>query len=902
VEDARQRNAIKLGFASKRNAADRRLENALGQRAELSREGTIRALGELEAILMVLPPDARGRVGGFRKLAEFKTDKGRASYLADRIERVGEEMEKYLRGYYGDRLKKLFDRAKPAKDEAGKKKVGKAGAEIHALFDTLREAVGWSPEQSEAHVTGIESILAKGEITENGQSRELTSDEIAHMEIEAALVPMFADWVNADAARREAAVTNAENVWNRGYSQWRTKKLEQKEARAALRERFIAQTGKAGTGPERDAKAMADNGLRGDWKDNLLGLLSFDQVARWVFGDGSKDAERLSDMERRASNAKADGVQEKMDRLDSLFAERAGGRLAGERLWWRLGQKTLDVQGRKLSELEGITALLMWRQEDGRRHMIGHLDDNGKPVGKWHYDQDFVDQIEASLSPDAVAVMNFLSQEYAGEWATLNPIYRELHGIDLPKNEDYAPLTVQPMQAQGGQTVDPITGTTMAGAGTTPGSLRTRGTATAEPDFRDAVQTFIAHTKQMEHWKAYAAFSNEARAILNNRDVGNAVEAAAGEQAVKVLRNWLDVFAQGGTRDAAAHLAMTQAIEAAAGRAASMALVGRIGTLAIQATQLGAASAEMPVTSYFGRLGKLLTGQLEWKAAFDSPYIQRRMAEMPPAVRTALEGLRASKPNALRHNVQKLGRLISGADALFTAGTYAMVYDYQLKQLGDKRAAHEAAERITDRIAQPTRAGARSLFENTMTNPLAKVGWAFASEARKNLALVAYAAAKRSPQDVFRALLYMVVFNAFVGAIIRNAWRDLRDSEDDEAFDDKNWSVKRMALATATEPFYGMPVFGEMVQASVFSVGGELFPSDSLFSAPSKGAKAVKNVPEWFTGDRSAEDALRDVDLILNGLGLFNRDIAAAASLSHLARDLFGVSQNAAAATKESDE
>src|SRR5690606_16826107 len=100
--------------------------------------------------------------------------------------------------------------------------------------------------------------------------------------------------------------------------------------------------------------------------------------------------------------------------------------------------------------------------------------------------------------PEAIAIRQHLREEYAGEWETLNPIYRELNGIDLPRHENYSPLTVKPVQAQGGQAIDPVTGTTMTGTSLTPGSLRTRGQRIAEPDFRDALQTYIAHVKQIE--------------------------------------------------------------------------------------------------------------------------------------------------------------------------------------------------------------------------------------------------------------------------------------------------------------------------------------------------------------------------------------------------------------------
>lgn len=867
---------------------------------ETSREAIIRSMGELEAVIRVLPSEARGKIGGYRKLSTYKTDKGRLSYLLDRVEKVEFAFEDWLKDYYTGKRDKLFDRAKPIKGKPGEKAKGK-GADLQSLFTTLKEAVDWSPEKSDGHVAGLQAEIDKG---------ELTAEEEAHKSLEIALVPMFADWVNADAARRAAAVENAQQVFDKGYSKWRTAKLEERERRSSQRTQLKTDTGKAGTFNERAEKAASDNGLAGSWKDNLLGLLNFEQAAHWVFGENSTVARELVDMERNAAYLKSDSTQEKMDGIDDLFSKLAGGRLKGEQLRYDLSQKSIEAdaagQTIPLSQLEGVAATLMWRQADGRRHMLGKVDENGKPSGTWRYDQSFVDSVEKQLSLEALAVRDYLAKEYAGEYATLNPIYRKLNGIDLPKNENYSPISVTPLQTQSGQVIDPVTGSAVSAGSNTPGSLRTRGSSIAEPNFRDALETYIAHTRQMEHWKAYAKFTNEAQAILNNREVGNSVEAKSGQQATTVLRNWVDFFANGGTRDAATSLSLNHWLTRTANRASSVALIGRIGTLAVQSTQLGAALAQMPSGAYAIRLGKLLTGQLGWKSALDSPYIQRRIKEMPPVVQQAVQGLRQTKPNLLRHSVQKLGNLISGTDALFTAGTYAMVHDYQRSEALKNGATPEEAEaiatteaeRITDRIAQPIRPGARSLFENTTTQPLGRAAWAFASEARKNLALTAYALAKRPLEEQIRTIGYVLLLNAAFGAIIRNAWRDAKDSDDDEVFDEKNWNLKKFAVSTLTEPFYGIPVVGDVIQSTAYSAAGVYQPNGDLFSSFSNAAGPVKRLPDLVTGNQDIEQSMRDVDAILSSLGLLNQDIAAAASLSHLATDLFRVGKNATSEEK----
>lgn len=899
IEKTKARDAAKKEEAKLR--AEAKIDDAKiaggreNARQKIRNEKLIQRIAELNAILRVFPPEIRGKVGGFATLTKIGTgDKAYADFIEKRAEMLDTELSRLMKREYTARLEKWFDKAKPPKGKPGEKPKGKLGADVHSLFAVLKDAVNWSATEVSAHVDALESQIASG---------ELTPEQQAHAQMEAALVGLIGDWSNADPARQAAALANIEAVWMDGYGRYQAKKAAESERRKAVRETLRADTGTAGTKPERDERALKDNGLKGGWKDSLLGLLNFEQTAKWVFGDKSAEAQKLSDMERKASNAKEDAITAKMDAVEDLFTRLAGDRLKGEQLRWQMSQKAMTVKGEQLSELEAISATLMWRQEDGRRHMMGKLSETGKPVGEWHYNQDFIDEIERNLSPAAKVVRDFLASQYAAEYDQINPIYRELNGIDLPRNRNYSPLTVKPQQAQAGQMVDPVTGTTFSAGSTTPGSLRTRGNATAEPDFRDALQTFIAHTKQMEHWKAYAPFVSEAQAILGNRELGNSIEAAAGKEAVRVLRGWIDLLAQGGTRDAGNHLAINGMLTNVSNRAAAMALVGRVGTLAVQATQLGAALAEIPTGAYVVRMGKLFAGQLGWGEAFKSDYIQRRFKEMPPVVRQAVEGMRSEKPNILKHTVANLGRLIGGADALFTGGTYAIVYDYQIgqaKKMGLTGAeaeayARNAAERSVDRVAQPTRAGTRSLFENTQTSPLARLGWAFASEARKNIVLISYAMAKRPLNEKARAVSYAWIINAAVGAVIRSAWKDARDDDDEEWFDDKSWSGKRAFLAFLTEPLYGFPAIGEALQGAVYSAAGEWHTSGNLFSSLERSMKPFSRVVDLLSGQneyKDTEDVLRDTEAILTAMGLFSSNIAAAASLSHLARDLYGVSQN----------
>lgn len=864
----------------------------------VTRQTVLEHLALLDAILSAAPPEIRGKVGGYLQAARITDADAGLEFLRERLAKVDTEIESWLKRQYDIEFRALLDRARPEKDEAGKRPRGKIGADIHDLFRDLGEAMHLTPAETEAEALRLETLAAE---------EDLTPEQRSHATLQANLVRLVGDWGKATAARREAALLEATRLFEGGYLAHRIEVSRQRERRNDQRHALTAATGNTGTREQRRKRAKKDEGTRtGRVLKTALSLLSFEQIVQKAFGENTPEAEALVTWERHAAHTKADALQNKLDLLDDLFASLAGGKFKGEQLRHKLADpdaiKVTDRAGRDhtFSQLEGITATLMWRQEDGRRHMLGHVDDQGAPAGEWHFDQSFVDAIEDQLTDNAKAIRLHLGEMYGAEYERLNSVFRQLYGVSLPRHAFYSPLTVAPAQASSGQTLDPMNGSAMAGPGFTPGSLKTRSTsAIAEPRFLDALQTYVAHSKSMEHWMAYAPFATEAQALLNSREVGNSVEASTGKEAVSVLRGWLDYFAQGGTRDAAAHLAGNQLLNRIAGRAAAVALVGRVSVLAIQSTQLAAALAEMPAAAYLTRLARLFAGRLDWSAALRSDYIQRRKNQMPPVVQQAMEGLASSKPTRLKYLARKMGETISGADALFTAGTYAIVHDYHLQQaktlnLSDPHAyARQAAERSTDRVAQPVRPGTRSLFEVTGTNPAVRILWSFASDSRQKLMLAAYALGSNKPAGAkARAVAVTWLAGGLLSSVIRATMRDLRDDDDDdETFDQDNWNPARLALSSLTGPFQGIPFLGDAIEGSIYKLFGEYLPEGNLFSG---GQRAVEKLGGLLKGDGpdDLEAAAKDAETILSGIGLLSESAAAASSVSHVLRDLIGFLEN----------
>ena len=875
----------------------------------------LRALAVLDGVLAVVPADIRGKVGGYTQLAALGSNETRLEFLKRRLAMVDKEMERWLSAQYDREFRDLLKRTRPAKEKPGEKPKGTIGADLHEVFRAVEASMQWKPAEVEAQALALESLAASGTLTAEEEANAITQANLYRLAgtwepIHRAVLDASGDptgetvleYPGADASRREAAVIEAGRIIETGYWANRLEAARKRADRTATRQRLEAATGKAGTREERRKKAADDAGLKGGagWLPTIYDLMSFEQVLNFVFGETSADAARFADGERWASDRKTDAIDGQTDALAQLYTDLAGGGLAGSKLAWRMALESIKVRGEGFSEMEAVQATLMWRQEDGRRHMLGHQDDEGNYVGKWHYDQAFMDELESKLSPEAKEVRLFLIERYAAEYARLNPIYRKLNGVNLPQNRFYSPLTVVPVETKPGADIDPVTGFS-GGLAFTPGSLKNRSSdAIAEPDFRDAAQTWIAHVKQLEHWMAYAELTQDLQAALGNRDLRSAMEAKAGKEAVNVLSKWVEYFGLGGVRDSGFQLWLNKKLSPLVSRAAGIALIGRAGVLAVQSVQLGAALAEMPTGAFLKRFGMLMGGQLSWIDTMKSDYIQRRLRQLPPAVRMALEGLHASKPNAIKHAMAKVGTMIGAADAFFTAGTYAISLDYHRSQLAKngvtgpdlEREAHQAAQRSCDRIAQPTRAGARSYYEATATNPLSRLMWAFSSEARQKGSLVLYALANKevSWDRKARAVAVAWLVGGMITTLIRAAWRDMRD-DDDEWLDEKNWGWDRLAFGTLTGPLKAIPAIGDSFTGLVANWSGQYSPNGTLLSMIPDAAIASKRL--LWDGPKDFETGLKDAERLLMGLGVFNDTAAALASGSHIVRDVFALVDNA---------
>ena len=683
----------------------------------------------------------------------------------------------------------------------------------------------------------------------------------------------------------------------------RIRDAEQRERYELGRDQFKSATGVKYTAKSLQKQRNKDKegGVKKTTKDLDLNLSGFGSLLERLFGTNDL-TEQLTERQRVAEMAQSNIRRDAAEAINEYFIEQAGSEIKGMNMVAELMKPSIETDSGKYSEMQGLTASMMWMQEDGKRHMEGLKDDEGKVISSWTYDQEFIDNIEANLSDEAKGFRSLLLRKYEEGHAPINEVHKKIHFIDMPKVSNYSPLVVKSFLEATDKGIDPFTMAGSGNAGTAGFTKRRSSTAVAEPQFDDAFTVFMSHTDQSAHFIAFAELSKDMNAILGQREVMNHVEIKAGAQGRVSLKSWLDFYNEGGARSAGARLGINRYLHGVFGNMAKMALALKPSVSFIQGTILGGAMVDMPMRKYMKGMSKLVSGKLDIREVWKSEFIQQRYIDKPVMLQALQSGDPRKAPNKMEYWVDKIAHYgISGADALFTSATYAIYQDHYSAEADSLELEGKEADdyikiktaRSTERVSQPTRTGTRSIMENTERSPFKIMGMAFASDSRMKASLLAQTLTSGTKQEKARALVFFYIVNGFGAAVIRNVWRDARDDEDDEFFDAENWSLKAMLIATMFGPINGVPILGDQLTNAANDFFGERNYYGTLADGIGKGAKPLTKLGDYIDGDVDADRALRDAEAIMTTAGAFNDKATPVKSIISLLRDLNKLKDNA---------
>jgi Large polyvalent protein-associated domain 3 len=870
----------------------------------------LRHLRTLDALLSALPPEVRAKVGGWVAVAQLKTQAAMQKELENRLAVADMHLEKSLKEDALASIAKLIDKAKP-KREAGKKPKGKLGAAVHRFFDEVERVMNLTPDEARQ-----ETILLEAGYLKEG----IEDTEAAAIYEKQQILDTYGALAGKDAAHVTRALDLLEQVYVEGRNRWRM--IEEARLADVKEKQGVVQAALGGISYSAIArnKDRALNAL-GLLKNGSVSLKSFAEVLETLLGRDHVLAVQFARAAREGMAQRTDEVMAAASRWRAATEKATGKRgVKAQRIIWDMGtvrsltlnrqplrMESIRVPIDALSDPDALKALGLNAAEiadlndqfetlppDSQQEFLTTKrqikgDAEAVPATEaeavylsmlWAQDAyqasltaagfgaETQAEIEEGLSPAAKQLRTWLTNEYRDNYEPLARQFRNMFGVDLPGIKNYAPGRFY--NSGTNDKVMDVTGSGVVEGGFRAGFLGDRKAHTAAPRAENAFNVFFGHVNQTAHWKALAPLARELRGVFGNADVKQAIESAYGADMGAAVQKWIGAIEGNGIQ--AAHSKILEAVMSAQ---AYGALAWKMGTLVKQSTALLGAAYRMPPGAYLRGLGKLATGQLEYGKMWESGLIQRRLeGGWSPEVRAAMARAFGGKPSRRASFMQQGMELIGFVDAAFTTGSAAIAYDYHFREarkagMGEAEAATVAmdeAANVVSRTAQPVEITNRSLFE-LEAGSVAKTIFMFSSEARQKSSMLLTAwgntlTGKPTAED-FRVLVISHLIVAPMIQAVGAAWRDSRDDDDDELFDDKYWNPWDFARAAALGPFAGVPILRDLVddyngETGVLAAAGKTVIAGIALTGGAP--ENEKEKAEWYE---------KKIVTVLNGLGGF---------------------------------
>jgi len=364
---------------------------------QIRRNQLLQGFGELDAILEVLPPEVRGRVGGYtilaniapmdvfkdgvkvseaknmdgaiisawmkegqnigqagkqvslppgytakENLASKRADKALADFFRDRIKKIDTELEKVLVREYTEAIAKAVKQSRPKAGDNGVRK-STLGAETQKFADMVQRATLLDDEATPKRMAEIEAALA---------NPDATAEDISALSEEWSILNTFGDLDNRSSETLAQGLDWLKGQLQMGREAWRIKeqaRIDEQRARAAATIEWLGK----GTAKKRNATKTTSQ-LASDLANHyLLSHASFEQFVTAIFPP--EIAATWSDRLRKADEASQ--AAEIRDRRGILDAVREGAKAAnmsaGDAMLWLKGDQKNAVaylEGRKVKD------------------------------------------------------------------------------------------------------------------------------------------------------------------------------------------------------------------------------------------------------------------------------------------------------------------------------------------------------------------------------------------------------------------------------------------------------------------------------------------------------------------------------------------------------------------------
>jgi orotate phosphoribosyltransferase len=563
------------------------------------------------------------------------------------------------------------------------------------------------------------------------------------------------------------------------------------------------------------------------------------------------------------------------------------------------------------SDLQVVYFLQLWAQEQYR-----------PALDKYGFTAEVMATLEKKLNPKAQDMADFLRDEYDAEWSRLNPVYRAIYGLDMPRIRNYAPGLFEHLDGKSAtdSTIDPY-GNAGGVNAMSAGFTKARTHHLARPRLTNAMAGYWSHFEATEYFIHYAEVCRDARQIFRNPELRRRIEGLHGLKAAKLFGQWLDALEVDGHFRAVEMDQLAEMTHMALATQSAVGLAFNVGVLFKQIPAAFGTLLEMPTKQAFVGIMRAISHPGTLRAVWTSEAVQQRVLNgIGPEDRRMLDAGRAS-PSMIMELLE-LGRLpIAYADAAFTTLSGSIAYNYHLGEalkagMGQTQAeasALAAASRVIERTAQPATSQDKSMAEITAKS-FTKFLFLFKSDPRQKLAIVANAVAeaRKGTPGAKAALARKALWGWAIYGLCNEVLADIAQSLFRDDDDPERWNWRDYLAAMIVGPAQGIPMLGSAFDLAVRGTIGTKAYSNTINPVEAGMGHMFKQLPKlWEIATNDTDDHLSINDILTKAqqltaaialaAGGFDPRAAIVPALIRAARDAQGAAGNAwGAVTPES--
>lgn len=834
----------------------------------LTRTDVAEAVGLLEGVVRALPVSLRGQIQGFETLAQRATPAGRLSTLRSKIAQVDRLIDEHLATQHRERFYRTLERGR-AKIRARKASNPTWGPEVAQAVVQIEAVAGLSTEEVDRQLTAINDMEPSD------------TNTVANAERRRFLLTHFGALNSMNAAQIEEAHGLLDTYLRTLRAPWDQYREQRRAQMDTWRQQIRHEIGRP-QAPSREDVARARN-----VEDKTVRRMvnNMKQFSREHFSWGQllqslMPNSNIAEMwERRVLGAKNNFVDASIARRDAFqnwmidtLRLTSGWRrdkwLAEQKEKKPSGAVTAAGQDLELSQNEAIYYTMIWSQQTYRSNLETH---DG-------ITEDTMAQIEEYLTPESRQLRQWLWDQYAQGYGSINEVYERLNGAPLPQVDQYSPASIDLGEGEDMQ-LDPLNMTTTT-TGLVSGFTKMRTKHSLPIRRMDALNLYWAHVHNTEYYKAYAETVRDIRGVFQNRDVANTIITEAGPDRMRIVNGWVHAFQNNGFRAASARIAIDKWFDRMSQTLSVIGLAYNMVTIVKQVSAAFGSFADRDIAAsdwFMGAMRVAATGFAPntyrmWR----EPVIQRRIgAHFGVDIQRAKSEF--TEMNYIGRTITEYGLASIGhVDAGFTAFSAAVAYEAHrraARRLTDNEAeihriAMERTELTVARTAQPIANPDRSLIEiKADSNGVLKLLTVFRSEPRQKLAITLQAAnravrdldwsAARAAQVAWLLLPWIsYVAGDWVSSYAR------RDPEEPEPDEETKLNEIRFKLAAGQTS--GIFVFGDAIEL----LAARFFEQKVWLSGADPVTKATFDMWRSIEDGIDGEFDVKDAKYLANGIAM----------------------------------